>query len=286
MNQDVFVAIGLPVSLALIMLSMGLILTRHDFVAVFAHPRAFIVGLTTQMLAVPLLALSLTLLFDLPVTLAIGLLILSYCPGGTTSNLFSYLARGDIPLSISLTVVASIITPLSIPLLTEVTLHYMLGESREISIPFGATAMRLFMVTVLPLMLGMTINHKRVRIAKKLHYWIHRFSVILFFTVIATMIFRLRSDLPSLLSEIGAVTIVMVVLAMLTGYLLARHFRLSTKEKKTVTIEVGMQNGGMALVVTQVVLQNDTMSLVPIVYGLLMLLPIGLYILLNQNEST
>lgn len=286
MNLDTFVAIGLPVSLALIMLSMGLILTRHDFINVASNPKPFVVGLTAQLFAVPLLAFLLLQLFDLPVELAIGLLVLSYSPGGTTSNLFSYLARGDVPLSISLTAIASLITPLSIPLLTQATLEYMMGESRDVSIPFGLTATRLLLVTVFPLVLGMYIKHKQSTQAQKLHYWVHKVSMVLFFSVIACMVFRLRIDLPELLGEIGTVALLMVVLAMLVGFFLSRYFQLSTREKKTITIEVGMQNGGMALIVTHGVLQNDVMSLVPIVYGLLMLLPIGLYILFNRNEST
>ncbi len=286
MNLVDFVAIGLPTSLVLIMLAMGLTLNWQDFTRVAIEPRAFAVGLAAQMIAVPLLAFSLLQFFDLSVYLAVGLLILSYSPGGTTSNLFSYLAKGDVPLSISLTVAASVITPFSIPLLSEITLHTMLGESRDISIPFGMTAARLVVVTVIPLGFGMLIKHKQSRIANTLHFWVHRISMLLFFSVIGVMIFNLRADLSELLREVGAVTLLMVSLAMLCGYTLSKYFRLGSKSCKTITIEVGMQNGAMALIVTQGILQNATMSLVPIIYGLLMLLPIGAYILLNRNENT
>lgn len=286
MNIELFVAIGLPVSLALIMLAMGLTLTVQDFAFLRQHPRPFVVGLLAQLIAVPLLALWLLQIFSVPIDIAIGLLILSFCPGGTTSNLFSYLARAEVPLSIALTVAASVITPLSIPLLTEITLHYSLGESRDISVPIGLTAIRLIVVTLIPLIVGMSIKQKQASIAKTLHRWVLRLSMTLFFSVIAGMIFKLSDDFPQNLSTIARLTLTMVVMAMLTGYLLAKLFRFKRREKKTISIEVGMQNGGMALIVTQGVLHNDVMSVVPIIYGIIMLLPIALYILLSRNEST
>lgn len=118
MELDTFIQIGLPVSLGLIMLSMGVMLKTADFRLIAKHPKAFFIGLSAQMLLVPLLALLLLQIFKLPPLLAMGLLILSFSPGGTTSNLFSYMAKGDVALSIALTTVASFVTPFSIPLLT------------------------------------------------------------------------------------------------------------------------------------------------------------------------
>lgn len=286
MNIETFVTIGLPVSLALIMLGMGLTLSPQDFLGVVRRPRPFLVGLIAQLLAVPLLAILLLQIKNLPVDLAIGLLILSFCPGGTTSNLFSYLARADVPLSIALTAAASLITPLSIPLFTEFTLHFLLGESREISIPISLTATRLFVVTVIPLILGMTLKQIRPTKAKCVHQWVHKVSMILFFSVIVCMVFSLQADLPQYLGDIASITLLMIIMAMLTGYLFARFFQLNRQERKTISIEVGMQNGGMALIVTQGILHNEAMSVVPIVYGILMLLPIGLYILMSRYENT
>ncbi len=150
MELDIFIKIGLPVSLSLIMLSMGLILKVDDFKQVLSFPKAFVIGLSAQMLLVPLLALILLQVFKLPPLLAVGLLVLSFSPGGTTSNLFSYLAKGDVALSIALTATASLITPFTIPFLTEMALQFSMGENKEIVIPIGLTMKRLFLVTVVP----------------------------------------------------------------------------------------------------------------------------------------
>ena len=289
MDLDTFIKIGLPISLALIMLSMGLTLKGKDFLAVIQQPKAFMVGLTAQMLLVPLLALLLLQVFKLPPILAVGLLILSFSPGGTTSNLFSYLAKGDIALSIALTATASFITPFSLPFLTEWALQSQLGENTNIVIPVGLTMKRLLIVTIVPILLGMSLCHFKPLWAGKIQPLIHKFSIILFLTVIATMIFKLSNNVPDYLAQIVTITSVMITLAMLAGYLIAKQAKLNAKQVKTNTIEVGMQNGGMALIVTQNVLNNPQMSVVPVVYGLMMLIPVILFVLISrhsiQNET-
>jgi BASS family bile acid:Na+ symporter len=285
MELALFIKIGLPVSLGLIMLSMGLMLKLSDFKHVLGYPRAFFIGLATQMLLVPLLALLLLQLFNLPPLLAVGLLVLSFSPGGTTSNLFSYLARGDVALSIALTACASLITPFTIPLLTELALQFSLGENKDIVIPVGLTIKRLFIVTVVPVVIGMNIKAFKPNWAEAIQPIIHKLSIVLFLAVIFSMIISQWDEMPTFLEQVGSITTVMIILAMLSGYFLAKLSRLDAKQIKTITIEVGMQNGGMALIVTQGVLDNPTMSIVPVIYGLLMLIPISLYILLVRNEA-
>jgi BASS family bile acid:Na+ symporter len=285
MELALFIKIGLPVSLGLIMLSMGLMLKLSDFKHVLGYPRAFFIGLATQMLLVPLLALLLLQLFNLPPLLAVGLLVLSFSPGGTTSNLFSYLARGDVALSIALTACASLITPFTIPLLTELALQFSLGENKDIVIPVGLTIKRLFIVTVVPVVIGMNIKAFKPNWAEAIQPIIHKLSIVLFLAVIFSMVISQWDEMPTFLEQVGSITTVMIILAMLSGYFLAKLSRLDAKQIKTITIEVGMQNGGMALIVTQGVLDNPTMSIVPVIYGLLMLIPISLYILLVRNEA-
>ena len=268
------------------MLSMGLMLKLSDFKQVLTYPKAFIIGFSAQMLLVPLLALLLLQLFDLPPLLAVGLLVLSFSPGGTTSNLFSYFAKGDVALSIALTACASLITPFTLPFLTELALQFSMGENKDIVIPIGLTMKRLFIVTVIPVVIGMSIKMLKPNWAETIQPVIHKLSVILFFTVIFSMIISQWDKMPRFLEQVGVITTVMIILAMLSGYLLAKITGLTTKQVKTTTIEVGMQNGGMALIVTQGVLDNPTMSIVPVIYGLIMLIPISIYILLVRNEAS
>jgi BASS family bile acid:Na+ symporter len=285
MELDIFIKIGLPVSLSLIMLSMGLILKVDDFKQVLSFPKAFVIGLSAQMLLVPLLALILLQVFKLPPLLAVGLLVLSFSPGGTTSNLFSYLAKGDVALSIALTATASLITPFTIPFLTEIALQFSMGENKEIVIPISLTMKRLFLVTVVPVLLGMSVKFLKPHWAETIQPFVNKLSVILFLTIIFSIIVDQWNLIPEFLNQVGLVITVMIILAMLSGYLLSRLSGLSASQVKTTTIEVGMQNGGMALIVTQGVLQNSTMSIVPVIYGLIMLIPVTVYILFNRNET-
>ena len=284
MELDTFIKIGLPVSLALIMLSMGLTLKSKDFQAVINAPKAFFVGLSAQMLLVPLLALVLLQLFKLPPVLAVGLLVLSFSPGGTTSNLFSFMAKGDVALSIALTTVASFITPFSIPLLTELALQSQLGENASIVLPVALTMKRLFIVTILPVVLGMLLRAFKPDWADKIQPLIHKFAVSLFLAVIFSMIYRFFGKAPKHLAQIITITSIMIVLAMLAGFILSRLAKLNAKQLKTNTIEIGMQNGGMALIVTQGILNNQQMSVVPVIYGLIMLIPIVIFVLVSRQQ--
>ncbi len=277
MEASQFIQVGLPVSLAFIMFSLGLTLRVDAFRQQLAMPRATVIGLLTQLLAVPLLALTVVKLLQLPPAIAVGLMILSFCPGGVTSNWFSHIAKANVPLSISLTVLASLITPFTIPLLSEYALQVLLADERTVHIPLGLTMTRLFIISVIPVTLGMLILSRFSAFARRWQPAIYRFATLLFMLVIAVMIMQQWAKLPNFLALSGTASLAMILMGMLSGTLIAKYLGLSSSDKKTLTIEVGMQNGGMALVVTQGVLQSTTLSIVPVVYGLLMLLPITLY---------
>ena len=277
MELNQFTQIGLPVSLALIMLSLGLTIRLEDFKRQFAHPRALLVGLSAQMLLVPLLALGIISIFELPPALAAGLMILSFCPGGVTSNLFSHMAKANVPLSISLTVIASLITPFTIPVLSELALQAFMGDAHEVHIPLGLTMMRLIVISVLPVVIGMSVRARFGRFSHRWQPYIYRFATGLFLGVIAEVILQQWARLLDLSAESGPASLCMIIAAMALGTFAARVFRLDQKDTRTIAIEVGMQNGGMALVVTQIVLQSAELSIIPVVYGLIMLLPIFLY---------
>ncbi len=280
-----FIQIGLPVSLALIMLSLGLTTGLHHFLQQVSSPRATLTGLLAQLCLVPLLALAVVLLFDLPPALAAGLMILSFCPGGVTSNWFSHMAKGNVPLSISLTVIASLITPFTIPLLAELVLQWQMSDSREVPIPLGLTMTRLFVISVIPVAIGIALRTRWPAQAGRLQPLVYRFATWLFMGVIATMIYSQWERLPGLLAQSGLASLTVIIVGMALGTLLARSMRLPQQDRHTIAIEVGMQNGGMALVVTQNVLQSAELSIVPVVYGLIMLVPIFLYSRYARTQS-
>lgn len=282
MELDSFARFGLPVALILIMLSMGMTLSRADFKRVAIKPKAFVIGFIGQMLLPPLLAICLVTLLALPPELAVGLMVVSFCPSGTTSNLFSYLSGADVALSISLTTLASIVTPLTIPLLTAEVLEWQMGADGPVPFPVAKTMLQLAVVIILPVVAGMLW---RFQAPDSCHRWqpaIHRFSVTLFLLVVAIIIFNQGENLPRYLAMAGTVCSLMVLAAMSLGWLIAQLGGLGDRQVKTISIEVGMQHGGMALIVTQGVLANPSMSVVPIMYGLLMLIPVLTLVLSNR----
>jgi len=276
---------GLPVALFLVMLGMGMTLQRADFERVGKRGKAFVIGFSTQMLLPPLLALGLVWAFSLPPAFAVGLMVLSFCPSGTTSNLFSYLAGADVALSISLTAVASLITPFTVPLLTELMLYWQYGTQQSVPFPVLQTVAKLALVVLLPVILGMLW---RARLTASCLRWqprLHRFSVMLFATVIIGIVIDQGAQLLDSFATVGTVCLLLVFAAMALGWQVARFGNLPQRQVKTISIEVGMQHGGMALVVTQGVLHNPGMSIIPLTYGLLMLLPVIALSLLSRRQA-
>ncbi len=280
-----YTKIGLPVALGLIMLAMGMTLTVADFRRVVARPRAFSTGLCGQMLLPPVLALLFVWAFSLPPALAAGLMILSFCPGGTTSNLFSHLARGDVALSISLTAIASMITPFTIPPLTQLTLQWQFETIEAIRLPVIAAFAKLAVVTLIPVVLGMSWRHFYSITCKRWQPGFYRSAAGLFASVILALIVRDWQLLNQHFGQVGTLSLTMIVVALLLAWGLAAAAGVEHRSRTTIAIEIGMQNGGTALVVTDSLLSNAEMSVVPVMYGLLMLLPIGLLVITTRIRS-
>lgn len=167
MEQNIVTQLVLPLALFVVMLGMGLSLVPADFRRVFEKPRAVAVGALGQLLFLPLVALGVIASLDLPPLFAVGLMVLAFAPGGTTSNAITYLVRGDLALSITLTAVTSLITPITIPLGTAWAMSRYLGESATVSLPVGSTIAILVAITLVPVSIGMVIRNKKPGLATR-----------------------------------------------------------------------------------------------------------------------
>lgn len=277
-------AAGLPLALAAVMFSMGLSLRPHHFAPVFTRPRAVCTGLLGQLLGVPLLALAVVQLCGLQGALAVGLLVLSFSPGGTTSNLFSQLARGDLPLSISLTAIAGVVTPFTLPLLTAWALRWQ-GSAAAVDFPVALTIARLFAVMLLPLALGMALAAWRPAWAARAAGPVRALAIAAFASVILAIVAQRWPQLGGWLAQAGLAVALLLLAALALGWGLARLAGLGGAQRRSIGIEVGMQNGGTALLLTQGVLQDPQMSSVPLLYGLLMLLPVLALVWVGRRED-
>ncbi len=167
MESNLLTTVFLPIALGIIMLGMGMSLTVEDFKRIFVLPKAVITGLILQLFLLPLTGWFIANVFKLPSELSVGLMILAICPGGATSNLITHLAKGDVALSITLTAITSCITVLSIPFLLNISMHQFLGSGQMIKLNIPQTILQIFMITVLPVSIGMILNSKKPELSRK-----------------------------------------------------------------------------------------------------------------------
>lgn len=277
METGILVSVVLPASLFIIMFGMGMSLTIPDFKRVFEQPKAFLIGISAQMLLLPILAFAVVNVFEMDPLLAVGLMILSFCPGGTTSNMFSFLAKGDVALSITLTACVSLIAPFTIPLLANLSMDYFLGEGSEFSLPLVKTVVQLLVITVVPVMLGMILRSKKPAFCDRMENSVKIFSIFFLFLIIAGIVKNNWANMASYLQQVGPSVVLLNILAMGLGLAIAVAMKLDRKQAVTISYEVGIQNGTTAMLITSTILHNDTMTIAPAIYGLLMFVTGGIF---------
>ena len=270
MQSNLFTAVLLPLALAIVMLGMGLSLVPEDFKRITRYPKAVSVGTVCQVLLLPLIGALITLVVPMQPAIAVGLIVLAVCPGGPSSNLVTYLAKGDVALSVTLTAVSSIITVFTIPLFTNLALQHFLGKSAAIALPIGSTMLQIFLITLLPTAIGMAIRHQFPDLARRLEKQMSRFAVGLLALIIVLLLVREGSKLPGFLVQVGIGVVLLNLLAMLAGFLAGKLFRLSLAQQICIAIEVGIQNGTLAITITAGLLNNPDMAVPAAVYSLLM----------------
>jgi BASS family bile acid:Na+ symporter len=259
--------IFLIVSLFIIMMGMGLSLTKADFRRVLQYPKAVLLGFLNQIILLPLIAFGLIQLFDVSNEIAIGVMILSACPGGPTSNLVTHLAKGDTALSVTLTAVNSIVTILTIPIIV----NFALGEfssGEEVTSPVGAIVGSLIVIIAIPLIIGMTIKNKKPQVAKKMDKPVRVVSTAIIVLVIVGIVIKERAQLVEQISESFPIVITLNVLTMLVGFITAKMVKLKFKEALTICLESGNQNGTLAIQVSSLI--NITLGFPAAVYSLFM----------------
>jgi BASS family bile acid:Na+ symporter len=246
---------------------MGLSLTKADFRRVLQYPKAVLLGFLNQIILLPLIAFGLIQLFDVSNEIAIGVMILSACPGGPTSNLVTHLAKGDTALSVTLTAVNSIVTILTIPIIV----NFALGEfssGEEVTSPVGAIVGSLIVIIAIPLIIGMTIKNKKPQVAKKMDKPVRVVSTAIIVLVIVGIVIKERAQLVEQISESFPIVITLNVLTMLVGFITAKMVKLKFKEALTICLESGNQNGTLAIQVSSLI--NITLGFPAAVYSLFM----------------
>lgn len=226
--------------LGVVMFGMGMTLTFQDFKRVLQRPWEVLLGVVAQFLIMPLAAWFLVWLFALPPELAIGVVLVGTCPGGTASNVISYLAKGDVALSVSMTMATTLLAPVVTP-----TLTWLLAGS-WIEVSFTAMMISIAQMVLLPLLLGLTAHHFFERTVEKILPVMPVVSVVTIVLLVGGVVALGAESLLDVGLLMAAIVVLHNAFGLVLGYGMARLFRLDSKKARTVSIEVGMQNSGMA----------------------------------------
>ncbi|RLV61325.1 bile acid:sodium symporter family protein [Parashewanella curva] len=267
----------LPLALAMMMLTLGLSLSIRDFKEALVNPKPFIFGVTLQLLLLPLIAWLHILLIgkfiELPLLVTVGLVILASCPGGATSNLIAFLLGGNAALSVSMTAFVSLVMPVILPLSLSWQLSW-LGIDSQVSLPFLITFQKLLSITIVPVIVGMIIRAFFRQGVEKAQPYISRIATILFFGLVVFMAWRFQQDLLKSGWLMVLMCLSVCILAMLVTQLICKQAKLNFSYRRTLLIEVGIQNAGTGMFIAAVILKQPEWTLLPMTYGLVMNIPI------------
>ena len=271
MESSFLSAVVLPLSLALIMIGIGLELKMSDFGLLFKSPKPVVAGILAQMLLLPILGIIVGLyLFEFSSPyIGAGFVIIALSPGGSTSNLFTLLAKGDLALSVSLTAIGSVITPFWLPFAAAIILSNI-AETNEIEINLLKTFIELFVISVIPIAIGMLINAKKHSLSIKLRSPVKIISTIFLFLIIVALVIKNIDVLVDNIYTVAPAALLLVVLAFIGGYVVSKLFATTQAQAISISIGVGIQNGTMALLITATILQIPEMTLAAIFYSLIM----------------
>ncbi|MDC0445437.1 bile acid:sodium symporter family protein [Candidatus Pelagibacter sp.] len=273
-----------PICLALIMLGLGLGLSIKDFTRILRVPKDFFVGFFSQLVILPIVALGVALILNLPEALAVGLMIIAAAPGGVTSNVLTKFANGDVALSISLTAVISLISIVSVPFVV-ITSADILGVSISSDISMTGIALKMALVVTVPVVIGMTIRgfaenfiSSKINIINKITGW-------LFIIVFAAIWIEEKDNILTYLAEAGLAVLILNVVMMLIAYFIAKKFVSGIAQQKCIALECGLQNGTLAVFVATLMFDDIAYIIPTAAYALIMYITgfIFIYILRKSN---
>lgn len=259
--------------LALIMFALGLSLTISHFSILFRSPAAIIIGLTAQMVILPLVAFFIAIQSHLSPELRVGLMILAICPGGSTSGIITYFFKGDVALSIVLTAVNSLLSLITIPLLTNLALQYFMQENTIIQLPIAKTAGQIFSITIVPALAGVFMRHKLPVFATKIQVYLKYVMTIMLAIVFMIKFFADKNAGGTGITmqealDLLPVTLIINIVGFVIGYLSGIIPNLGHNRAFTIGIEVAMHNTTLAFVVAGSLLHNQTMVNPSLVYSM------------------
>ncbi|MCP4526814.1 MAG: bile acid:sodium symporter family protein [Aestuariibacter sp.] len=269
-NGNAITQIFLPLSLAFIMFSVGLELAIDDFKRVAIQPKGFVVGAFSQVIALPLVAFGLLSFWSIEPALAVGVMIIAACPGGPTSNLMTYLARGDTALSVSLTVIISLLAVVTLPLIVSFSIVHFMDAASAPELSVGKTVLGVFVITTVPVMIGMVVKRFASAFAGRFERTARIVASVLFVVIVAGAILAGRDNVVDYFKQAGPVTLTLNLVMMALAISIAKIGRLGAAQQTAITFECGLQNGTLAIFVAATLIGSTAMMIPGAIYSLLM----------------
>ena len=274
----------LPLALAFIMFTLGLGLSISDFSNVFKKPKNFLIGLVSQLIFLPIVGLILVIIWPLPIEIAIGVMLIAAAPGGVTSNILTFFARGDVALSVSLTAVMSLLSAVSVPIVLAISIGLIGDSSLPESISLTGIALSMFLIVTLPVLLGMAVRSFLKSLTLKIEKSARFISTLLFVLVLLGAILAERENVVSYFAQTGLVVLVLNILMMLIAFYWSGFFGTGISQKKAIAIECGLQNGTLAIFVGTTVFGGGLYIIPAATYSLIMYLTSLLFIYFIKNR--
>ncbi|MBQ9193634.1 MAG: bile acid:sodium symporter family protein, partial [Bacteroidales bacterium] len=276
--------IVLPI-LTLLMFDLGLVLRVEDFGKVFRKPLPIVIALFGQLVLLPLIALGLARLFRLPPVFFIGLVLIACCPGGSSSNVFSKLAGGDVALSVTLTAFSSVITLFTIPLIMSWATD-LVGESVGITLPVGNLIKQNLLLMLLPVALGIALHYLWPAAAGKTDRFLSRLAFPLLLVLITVFYIQHHRTILENIGILGLCVTALILVAVGCSSLLSRLVRTDAAQRRTVVIEVGMQNAAQAIAIASspFIFANEEMAIPAILYSLMMNVVLLTYVIVIRRK--
>ena len=274
-----------PIALALIMLGLGLGLSGRDFLRVINNPKDFVIGFFCQLLLLPIVAYILILILNLPLEIALGLMIIAAAPGGVTTNVMTKFANGDVALSISLTAVISLISIISVPFIVLKSADLLGVTNISADITMTAITLKMAFVVTVPVILGMIIRKFADNFISSNISIVNKVTTALFIIVFAAIWIEERENIFNYLKQAGFAVLVLNVVMMILAYYIAKFFATGMKQRKCIAIECGLQNGTLAVFVATQMFNDITYMIPTAAYALIMYLTgfVLIFILRRSN---
>lgn len=279
--------IVMPILIVLMFL-LGTDLNKDSFTNVARNPRAVIIGMTGQLLILPVIAFVLACLLKLPPVYFMGIMLIACCPGGSSSNVFSMLAKGDVALSVTLTAISSIVTMFTIPAIMEFVSNFVSEQSGiDINLPFGKLIVQNIVLLFVPLILGILFRKFYPVTAAKVNKILGKLAFPALMTLALIFFLQYTEEIKANFAVLGITITLLILAAMLCSSLLSRLTKSNTAVRRTIVIEVGMQNAAQAISIASspFIFNNGEMALPAIIYALLMNVILLIYVAVVKKSE-